>query len=258
MPSQEVKWGWYKVNRGRLQSLAQLRQLLLRNSASGLSNPIKVSPGDRGAQGEPGQEAQRRLCGFFPTHLSTSPDLVPLLMETPQLVLAAWPQETGCGARRHCPLCPWGRTWACTSRGHSLQEASGWGRGLAWELATSQLIPSFPRNTLGYGVMDVAGVPSWRSVCRRVSEPLVWETAVCNNQATAPRLPAISEPPSRSLTNSMTRRPCLVTSSSSHSAEGNELREAIRGGLFTYRDPGRQQPFDQTFPVLASMKQKFP
>lgn len=49
-----------------------------------------------------------------------------------------------------------------------------------------------------------------------------------------------------------------MTSPSSHTGEGNELRVAIRGGLFTYRDPGRQQLFDQTFPVLASMKQKFP
>lgn len=49
-----------------------------------------------------------------------------------------------------------------------------------------------------------------------------------------------------------------MTSSSLHTAEGNELREAIRSSLFTYRDPGRQQLFDQTFSVLASMKQKFP
>ena len=42
-----------------------------------------------------------------------------------------------------------------------------------------------------------------------------------------------------------------MTSPSLHTSEGNELRVAIRGGLFTYRDPGRQQLFDQTFPVLA-------
>lgn len=50
-----------------------------------------------------------------------------------------------------------------------------------------------------------------------------------------------------------------MTSSSSHIAEGNELRVALGGSLFTYRrNPGCQQLFDQTFPVLASMKQKFP
>lgn len=49
-----------------------------------------------------------------------------------------------------------------------------------------------------------------------------------------------------------------MTSPSSHTGEGNELRMATRGGLFTYRDPGRQQLFNQTFPALASMKQKFP
>lgn len=49
-----------------------------------------------------------------------------------------------------------------------------------------------------------------------------------------------------------------MTSPSSHTAKGNELRAAIRGGMFTYRDPGCQQLIDQTFPVLASMKQKFP
>lgn len=166
---------------------------------------------------------REELCGFSPPHLPTSPDLGFLLMETPPMDLAVWPQETGGGARCHCPFSRWQDVGLyflgplltnqpilmhpppCSrpERPSYLVEEEA-----PWNLGTSRLITSFPRHTPGCRVMGLARVPSWMSMCRRVSEPLVWGAAVCNNWAAAPRPPAITAPPSCSPTNSNTRRPC--------------------------------------------------
>lgn len=86
-------------------------------------------------------------------------------METLLLVLAAWPQETGCGV--HCHY------WLCVGAGYGpdLQ-----GLRHATEPTLSDPLhryeedlqdagnfivnPSFPKNTLSYEIMEVARVPS--------------------------------------------------------------------------------------------------